>query len=233
MDPRKQNRVKCNISEDELDALKELIRLQRERIITIKACDKGAGIIILNFDEYMRAAYKHLGSKQPQAGGALKNRFELVEEITIQKGMSEILAVLENGLKNKIITQKEFEAMDPSDKDLARFYCNFKVHKHYEHKTAPPPRPIVSGSGSMTENSSIFVQHHIKEVSKTHPSYLQDTPDFLRTIDKINEGPDLPKDAMLVTMDATGLFDNIPHDEGLETLTESLNEQENQNIPTS
>ena len=100
MDPRKQNRVKCNISEDELDALKELIRLQRERIITIKDCDKGAGIIILNFDEYMRAAYKHLGSKQPQAGGALKNRFELVEEIIIQKGMSEILAVLENGLKN-------------------------------------------------------------------------------------------------------------------------------------
>ena len=137
--------------------------------------------------------------------------------------------MLEKGLQDGIITQNEFNSMDPNDKDLARFYCNFKVHKTYEAKTAPPPRPIVSGSGSMTENVSLFVQHHIHNLSKTHPSYLTDTPDFLRTIETINEGPNLPCNAMLVSMDATALFDNIPHSEGLETMEEALNERTDQN----
>ena len=79
---------------------------------------------------------------------------------------------------------------------------------------APPPRPIISGSGSITENASLYVQHHIKDVSRSHSSYLEDTPDFLRAIEKINEGPNLPVNALLVTMDATYLYDNIPNDEG-------------------
>ena len=84
----------------------------------------------------------------------------------------------------------------------------------------------------MTENVSLFVQHHIQNVSKTHPSYLKDTPDFLRTIETINEGPNLPYNAMLVSMDATALFDNIPHSEGLETMEEALNERTDQKVPT-
>ena len=40
-----------------------LIQLQKERKIKIKLCDKGAGIIILDFQEYMRACMKHLETK--------------------------------------------------------------------------------------------------------------------------------------------------------------------------
>ena len=63
-DPKNRNREHCNLPTDELNALKELINLQKERQIVIKACDKGAGIIILNFNDYMQACYKHLLSKQ-------------------------------------------------------------------------------------------------------------------------------------------------------------------------
>ena len=77
-------------------------------------------------------------------------------------------------------------------KILAMFYCNFKVHREYVHKKAPKPRAIVSGSGSITENASLFVQHHIEESSYSHKSYLQDTPDFLRDMEMINAGPKLP-----------------------------------------
>ena len=83
--------------------------------------------------------------------------------------------------------------MDPENKDLARFYCNFKVHKKYEHKKAPQPRAIISGSESINENANTFVQHHIKEVSHTHTSYLEDTPDFLRAMEEINKGPNSRK----------------------------------------
>ena len=50
-DPRNINKEGCNLPVNEINALKELIKLQKERVIIIKACDKGAGIMILNFND--------------------------------------------------------------------------------------------------------------------------------------------------------------------------------------
>ena len=83
--------------------------------------------------------------------------------------------------------------MQPDDQNASTFYCNFKVHKQKEHNEVPPVRPIISGSGSITENISLFIEHHIKDTSMKHKSYLQDTPHFLRVIEKVNKGPKLPK----------------------------------------
>ena len=48
-----------------------------------------------------------------------------------------------------------------------RFYCTFKVHKKHKHGEAPPPRGIVSFSGTLTsENIAIFVENNIKEIGK-------------------------------------------------------------------
>ena len=157
----------------------------------------------------------HLSSKQTQTDGTQKNRYELVSVLDIEKAREEITKLMNEGLNNNIINQQEYNAINPQDKDLARFYCNFKVHKEYEHKKAPKPRAIISGSGSLTENASLFFQQHIQEVSYSHPSYLQDTPDFLRQIDNINSGSELPSNTMLVSMDAIALYDNIPNKEGI------------------
>ena len=57
------------------------------------------------------------------------------------------------------------EAMDPSEKKLtAKFYQMFKIHKKHDIGKAPPERPIISGSGSFTENIDMFVDHHIKQL---------------------------------------------------------------------
>ena len=50
LDPKNRNRVQNNLPPDEMKALKQLIQYQKERQIVIKPCDKGAGLIILNFD---------------------------------------------------------------------------------------------------------------------------------------------------------------------------------------
>ena len=65
MDPKNRTNEKCNLPHDEILALKELVRLQRERVIVIKPCDKGAGVIILDFLVYMRSCYDHLLAVQP------------------------------------------------------------------------------------------------------------------------------------------------------------------------
>ena len=60
MDHKNRNSEQCNLPPDEIDALKQLIQLQKDRVITIKAADKGAGIVILNFSDYMEKCYEHL-----------------------------------------------------------------------------------------------------------------------------------------------------------------------------
>ena len=65
MDPRNRETSECNLPVEEVVALKELIKLQRERQIIIKAADKGAGIVIVDFQEYMKSCYNHLLPSMP------------------------------------------------------------------------------------------------------------------------------------------------------------------------
>ena len=57
------NNTPSNISKEEVEALKTLIKLQKEQIIVIKPCDKGGGIIITDFTKYKDSCLKHLESK--------------------------------------------------------------------------------------------------------------------------------------------------------------------------
>ena len=116
--------------------------------------------------------------------------------------------------------------MDPSEKNISKFYMNFKVHKPHIPMTAAPPRPIISGSGSMTENIGIYREHNIKHMANKHDSYLQDTPHFFRIIDELNKGPELPENAILVNMEVSGAYINTPQEDGTQCLKETLDESQ-------
>ena len=103
-----------------------------------------------------------------------------------------------------------------------RFYCTFEVRKEHAYGKAPPPKGIVSCSGTLTENIDIFVEHNIKEAEKSHEKFLEDTKHFLRFTDEVNSGECLPDNAMLVVIDAFGLYNNIPQTEGVKYVEESL-----------
>ena len=158
---------------------KNLIHLQKNRIITIKACDKGAGVIILNLIDYMRSCYDHLLSKIENDKQEPEYYYKEVSVWFMAQSKGKIIDTLQEGLLNGWISQEEFLAMNPEDCDPANFYCLFKVHKKHIFGQPPPVRPIISGSGSITENMGKFVKHHIKPLSNKHQSYLQDTPHFL------------------------------------------------------
>ena len=96
--------------------------------------------------------------------------------------------------------------MDPTEKKPVKCYETFKVLKQHQPGETPPERPIISRSGSITENIGLFVEHHLKKILNKHPSYLQDTPDFLRVIEEIQtEGP-LPDNTILVSIDSTPTY---------------------------
>ena len=131
------------------------------------------------------------------------------------------------------INKEEYDAMKADEKQAARFYATFKVHKEHTAGKAPPERPIISGCGSITENISAFVDHHIKSLAVKHFSYLQDTPDFLRLLEaEVNTGDLLPANTILATIDVCGLYTNIPIEEGLDAVQEALEERESKKIST-
>ena len=214
MDPRNRNQEACNLPVEEIQALKELIKLQRDRVIMIKPCDKGAGILILDFKIYMQSCYEHLLSKQSET----QNYYKQVEDLELDRAKVKIRNTLEEALNNKIITEEEFKAMNPDDKNPGKLYCNFKIHKPHTPMTTPPPRPIISGSGSITENIATYVENQINTIATQHTSYLQDTPHFLRIIYKMNQGPKIPENAMIVTSDLIGAYQNIQQQDGIACL---------------
>ena len=88
------------------------------------------------------------------------------------------------------------------------------------HKPTPVGRPIISGCDSPTERISAFVDHLIQPITKKQASYLKDTTDFLNFIEKTK----LPKSTILVSMDVTSLYTNIPQEEGITTVCEAYEE---------
>ena len=68
-----------------MKALAQLISMQKDQIITIKPCDKGAGIIILNFEEYIRACQAHLSDEQIQSDGSRKPFYQTVGEDALEE----------------------------------------------------------------------------------------------------------------------------------------------------
>ena len=98
----------------------------------------------------------------------------------------------------------------PDNPKPGTFYTLPKIHKPNN-----PGRPIISGIRTLTENISGAIENIIKTMVKNTKSYIQDTTDFLSSINNIDN---LPENTTLVTMEVVSLYSNIPQDEGLKAL---------------
>ena len=107
------------------------------------------------------------------------------------------------------------------EKTPGKFYQLFKMHKKFSEPDLPPARPIISGCGSITENLSLFVDHHTKDLVLKLPTYIKDTPDFLRKLEELKSTV-LPPNSVPITLDVVGLYQNIPHQDGLDSLKRAL-----------
>lgn len=186
-----------NLSLAERKALKDL---GNRKDIIIKPADKGGAIVVLNSSDYIQEGYRQLNDTKfyrhlnsdpiSQHAAFIHERLSQLE----QKGE---------------ITINTLRGLTAKHAVPGRFYMLPKIHKE-----GNPGRPIISGSGTLTEPISSFVDNLIRHIPPTFPSYIRDTTHFLREISKIK----IPKDAYLVTMDVSALYTNIPHKDGIEAL---------------
>ena len=86
-------------------------------------------------------------------------------------------------------------------------------------KIFPPFTPIVSGIGTLTENISSFIDSILQRLMQFIPSYIKDTTEFFN---KLASAKTIPLDVLLVTMDVTSLYANIPHVDGVDACSKFL-----------
>ena len=89
------------------------------------------------------------------------------------------------------------------------FYTLTKIHK-----PTPVGRPIISGCDGPTERLSAFVDKILQPIAKEQESYLKDSTDFINFIERTR----VPYNAVLVSMDVTSLYTNIPQEEGIKSV---------------
>ena len=96
------------------------------------------------------------------------------------------------------------------------------------HKTGNPGRPIVSSNSHPTEHIPQFFDYHINPLVSTLGSHVKDATDF---INKLSDLGNLPNDVILVTLDVSSLYTNIPHNQGIDA-RRNLDTRSNKHIPT-
>jgi len=115
-------------------------------------------------------------------------------------------------------------SLTPNPPRIPVFYTLTKIHK-----PTPVGRPIISGCDSPTERISAFVDHLLQPKAQIQPSFLKDTTDFINFIEKTK----LPSKSILVSMDVSSLYTNIPQEEGIATVCEAYEEFYQGNPPFS
>ena len=176
--------------------------MKNDKNIVIKGADKGSAVVVWDREDYIKEAEKQLGDS---------HAYEEVPD-----DPEPLISTIHRTIKNirkrgdlKKETIKHFEVKDPK---LARFCLLPKMHKRLNNV---PGRPVISNCGYYTENMSAFLDFHLQPLAQAVKSYIKDTNDVLN---KLRFLPKLPNNIILCTLDAVGLYPNIPHEERLSAL---------------
>ena len=88
--------MKSNLASPGKAALSKLQSLQKNRVITIKACDKGSGLMLLDTPDYVNACRQHLASSLKLDDGSESPYYRKVDVAALDQAKEEISAVLQS-----------------------------------------------------------------------------------------------------------------------------------------
>ena len=203
--------VRRNLSKPEQAALK---RLSKRTDIVIKPADKGSCIVVQDTATYIREGLEHLSDRNTYTRLPGDPTPSLIESIN-----SPIDSIHELG---HIDTYTQAYLTPPQDTRTQHMYFLKKLHKN-----PYGIRPIVSGSSCTTEHISAYIDSIIKPLVPLIPSYIKDSSHVIALLEKTC----IPKEALLVTIDASSVYTNIPHDEGTSAFLEAVAASQTYDLP--
>ena len=201
-------RVRPNLTQAEKNAIESL---RRNSSIVIFPADKGGAIVIQNRSTYIEVVEEHLKSRGANGQPIYEQIDADISNVITEKINNAIDEAMENG----VIDANTKDGLKVNNPKAGNLYCLPKIHKDPNSKR-PPPRPICNSKGTPTEIISQRIDEQLQPLVKKLPSYIQDSSDFLRKIEEINETHTLPTNTLLCTWDVKSLYTNIPKEGGKE-----------------
>ena len=134
-----------------------------------------------------------------------------------------IKSYLSNCVTNGLIPTSTHLQLTTKSPRLPTLYLLPKIHKANN-----PGRPIISACGGPTEKISSFVDHILKPLVVALLSHVKDTTHFIDLLATL----DIPDNHILMTIDVSSLYTNIPHDEGIEACRKYLTTRTTEEPPT-
>ena len=139
------------------------VSLMKNNNIVIKKAVKGSTVVVENRKDYIKEGLRQLSDRkfyQLQEDNLTVHHNKLITEAVLQM------------LNSGEIDKKTSEYLIPENPQTPNFYLLPKIHKN---QLPPQGRPIVSANQCPSERISQFVDHFIKPIVTTLPSYLRDS----------------------------------------------------------
>ena len=176
--------------------------LQNNKFVDIKACDKSAGICIMNTRDYFIKIHTHLQDH---------STYRPLTHNTKSATTIDASTLIQYKDSKHIIDKAIMELLLPS-KNTAHFssmgYPNSQVRL--------PSLLNISGSNGPTNHLSAYITHFILPLTSNLPLHINDIKHFLNLIQIF---PLLPSNALLLTADVKSSYTNIPHENGITDVT--------------
>ena len=203
---------KQNLTKGEKSALHTL--KQRDDIV-IKPADKGSAVVVMDKDHYVAEAERQLNDT---------TFYKLLDHDPTPDFTEQVFTAVTEMFDKGYITEDNLKYLLVPNPKAGRFYLLPKIHKQ-----GIPGRPIVSANGHPTERISEFIDFHLRPHVLALPSYLKDTTDYLR---RLETKPTVPDNTVLVSLDVTSLYTNIPHEDGINACREAWDTRDIKDPPT-
>ncbi|CAH3177576.1 unnamed protein product [Porites lobata] len=141
----------------------------------------------------------------------VKEHYRPLEKPMVEETARKVRNIITELYQKKHIDEMKLKwlSQTPNPPRIPVFYTLTKTHK-----VNLSSRPIISGCDSPTERISAFVDSLLQPIMKEQQSYIKDTTQFINFV----EGTRVPQNAVLVSMDVTSLYTNIPQEEGITTI---------------
>jgi hypothetical protein len=203
---------KNNLPYNELKAIEEL---KDNPEVNIKKADKGSTTVIMNKQDKIAEGQIQLNDEENYRPLATP----MVEETSAR--VERLIRELHQNHHIDAMT-KTWLSQTANPPRIPEFYTLTKIHK-----ANPVGRPIISGCEGPTERISSFVDSLLQHIATLQNSYLKDTTDFINFL----EDTEVPENTILVSMDVTSLYTNIPQEEGITTVCNAYERFHNNKPP--
>ena len=199
-----QRKPQNNLTKVEIEVIKEL---KSRDDVSITKADKGGAVVIMDITSYIAEADRQL------------NNEEFYKKIThdpTQLHAERINNTIDQLKGEGLISEKVAKGLKVDNPKTAKFSLLPKVHK-----TGNPGRPVISSVECHSSHISKYVDYHLQPQVVKLKSFTKDSTDTLNKISSIKE--EITKDDILVTMDVRSLYTNIPNEEGIQAVRDTLN----------